>query len=194
MTILEKLTVADELQEPRPVQLTVENFLHLSDTGAFREYAKTELIGGTIVAMNAQFSRHARIKTHLLRRLADAVDEGLAGYDTWAEVSVAISPVDLPEPDLVLTSFQASERAAVPVETVALIVEIADTTARYDLDIKADLYAAAGVPEYWVVEIPTNSVHQFWEPTKDGYAQRRNQALGQRLEAITLPFAIDLPE
>ena len=180
------MTVLEKWLEPRPVRLTIEDFLCLSDAGAFRNYAKTELIDGQIVAMNAQYSSHARAKSVLLRRLADAVEKCLPAHEVWSEVSVAVPPDRLPEPDLVVTNFVPKKRAPVPVETVPLLVEVADTTLEYDLGTKQRLYAAGGVPEYWVADLERRVFHQMWTPVADGYEQRRHHPFGATIDAETI--------
>lgn len=172
--------------EPRPVKLTIADYLRLEEAGAFVGYAKTELIDGTVVAMNAQLSTHARAKSRFFRRLADAVDASVPGYEAWAEVSIAIPPVDMPEPDIVVTRFQATGRAPVPVETILLVVEVSDTTARYDLGTKVRIYATAAIPEYWVVDVERQAIHQMWAPTGEVYGQRREVPFGQPLVAATI--------
>lgn len=179
------MTALRKWDEPRPVRLTVEDFARLHDSGAFQAYAKTELIEGVIVAMNSQWSDHARAKSLLFRRLADAVDAAMPGFEAWAEVSVAMPPENMPEPDIVVTSFRGGHEA-VPVGTVALLVEVADTTAAYDLGRKAKIYASAGVPEYWVIDLHPGVVHQMWAPQGEAYAERREVALGERLDAATI--------
>ena len=183
------MTAFEKWDEPRPVALTVDDFLRLADSGAFDSYAKTELIEGVIVAMNAQYGSHAHAKTQLLRRLADAVEAVMPGYQTWSEVSVAIPPSSTPEPDIVVTNWTPA-RKAVPIETIVLIVEVADTTQRYDLGTKANLYAAAGVGEYWVLDLEEGTIHQLWGGGPQGYTQRRNVRLGERVEATTLPGVV----
>lgn len=180
------MTVLEKWPEPRPVRLTIEDFLCLADAGAFRRYAKTELIDGQIVAMNAQYSSHARMKSLLLRRLGDAVDRALPGYEVWSEVSIAIPPDRLPEPDLVITNFVPQTRAPVPVGTVALLVEVSDTTLSYDLGTKLPLYASAGVPEYWVIDLETRFVHRMWEPAGDGFEQQDRITLGSTLQSASI--------
>ena len=180
------MTAFQKWDEPRPVKLTIADFLCLNDAGAFRDYPKTELIDGVVVAMNAQFSTHARVKTRILRRVADAVDRTMPGYEAWVEVSTAIPPVSLPEPDIVVTRFQAAGRSPVPVETIALIVEVADTTRSYDLGAKARLYASASVPEYWVVDVERQAVQQLWSPAGEAFAEQRTVAFGEPLAAMTI--------
>lgn len=179
------MTAQVTLAEPTPVKLRIEDYLQLSDAGALQRYAKTELIGGVIVAMNAQYSAHARAKSRLFRRLADAVDAMMPGFEAWSEVSVAIPPSDLPEPDIVVTRFQGG-REPVPVATVALIVEVADTTLEYDLGTKAALYAGAGVAEYWVVDLQGGKIHQLWAPEGEEYTRQAEVAFGALVKAETI--------
>lgn len=181
------MTVLEKWREPRPVRLTIDDFLCLADAGAFRTYAKTELIDGQIVAMNAQYSSHARVKSVLLRRLADAVERCLVGHEVWSEVSVAVPPDRLPEPDLVVTSFVPQKRAPVPVATIPLLVEVADTTLDYDLGIKLALYASAGVPEYWVFDLEGRLIYRMWSPDGSTFAKTSEIALGEVLTAATVP-------
>jgi Uma2 family endonuclease len=174
------------LDTTRKVKLTIADFMRLNDAGAFRNYSKTELIDGEIVAVNAQFVAHARCQTGMMRRIADAVDAHMPGYLTLVEVAVAILPRSMPEPDITVTNFQELGRVPVPVETIALIVEIADSTLRFDLGKRLSNYAAAGVAEYWVVDVQGRMVHQHWAPFGKDYTQRREIALGERLEAVTI--------
>ena len=183
--------VLEKWAQPQPIALTVDDFMRLHEAGAFQNYAKTELIDGVIVAMNAQFGAHAHAKTQLLRRLADAVDAVMPGFRTIADVSVAIPPDHVPEPDIIVTNW-APVREAVPVATVALLIEVADTTQRYDLGKKAGIYAAAGVPEYWVVDLDAGAIYLLWAPAADGYRERRVAAWGEVIEAATIPnLAVD---
>lgn len=180
------MTVLETWAEPKPIKLTIEDFLCLDATGAFRAYAKTELIGGTIVAMNAQYSLHADVKGQLFRRVADACDKALPKHRVWTEVSVAIAPNDVPEPDIVVADFKPRPRAAVPASTVALVIEVADTTLRYDLGAKLRVYAGARIPEYWVVDIENAVVHQMWMPAEAAYVEQKQTAIGAPIVSTTI--------
>lgn len=170
---------------PQPALLTVRDFMLLDQSGAFDRYHKTELINGTIVFVNAQYSRHMVVKVELLFRLRDACN--LAGGDlsAWSEGAVDMSPDGLPEPDLFITN-QRPTTGPVRLETVMLIAEVADTTLAFDLGEKAMLYARHGVPEYWVVDVEARRLHQMWAPGAEGYGERREVALGERVEAVTI--------
>lgn len=174
------------LTERMPAKLTVADFLLLDRSGAFDRYAKTELINGAILVVNAQFSAHMKAKVRLLRRLANACDGLGKGLEAWSEGAIDMSPDSMPEPDLLVTDVEPAE-GPVACGSVVLIAEIADSTARGDLGEKALLYASHAVPEYWVVDLPSRLLHLLWNPGPDGYAQHRRIKLGERVEAATIP-------
>jgi Uma2 family endonuclease len=179
------MTAQDALVRPHPAKLTVEDFLVLDRSGAFTDHAKTELIDGTVIVVNAQYSEHFTVKTILLRRLADACDGLGRGLEAWSEGSIAIPPRDVPEPDLFVTRVRPV-KGLVRAETVALVVEIATTSLSLDLGRKLKLYAAAGIAEYWVVDVEARIVHQMWSPEGEAYAEAREAAFGERIEAATI--------
>lgn len=133
-----------EVTTPEKARLRVEDFLLLGDSGAFDGYSKTELIDGEIYFMNAQHSRHARIKTELAIAIALRLRELGSDLAPIVEASTRINADSLPEPDIVVTSYKGPD--VVPLDTVALLIEVSDTTHDTDLGSKADLYANAGVP------------------------------------------------
>lgn len=171
--------------ERQAAKLTVDDFLLLDSAGAFRGYRKTELINGTVVFVNAQYARHARAKVNLLRRLADACDALGGGLEAWSECSIRMAPDSMPEPDLFITSAMPLE-GTVPSASVVLICEVADSTVRDDLGEMAVLYARHGISEYWVVDLPAGVIHQMWSAGPEGYAERRQVALGERVDAATV--------
>jgi Uma2 family endonuclease len=169
-----------------PFRFTAEQFLALCDQGMFQDYAKVELIDGEIVVMNAQHSRHARVKTRLAIRLGNALAELGSPLEPQVEASVRLSDGSMPEPDIVLTSFRGA--GVVPVESVALVIEVSDTTLDTDLGRKADLYADAGIREYWVIDLNENRVLMHANPREDGsgYDGQLDVPFGDALCAATV--------
>lgn len=179
------MTAQDALARPRPAKLTVEDFVLLDRSGAFDAYAKTELIDGTVIVVNAQLGDHFKAKTRLLRRLADSCDALQRGLEAWSEGSIEIGPHSVPEPDLFVTNAEPAA-GLVPHRTVVLVVEVASTTLELDLGKKLRLYAAAGIPEYWVVDVENRVIHQMWTPEDGAFAERRELAFGEPIEAATI--------
>lgn len=180
------MTVQDALARPFSAKLTVEDYLLLDRSGAFDAYAKTELIDGRVYAVNATMSEHFIAASRLFRRLADSCDALGTGIEAWAEGSVEIAPHNVPQPDMIVTSATPAAGLAA-IEAILLVVEVAATTLVRDLNRKRRVYARAGVPEYWVVNVAARVVHQMWSPAADTYAERREIPFGTPIEAATVP-------
>jgi Uma2 family endonuclease len=178
---------------PLPYRLTVEDFLRLDEVGAFAGYGKTELIRGEVFYMNAQHRPHARMKGLLYQAFVQALAKLDTGLDVLIEVTVAMPPHSAPEPDLIVTS-EAVGEGPVPIASVRLLVEIADTTQRNDLVTKASVYAENGVAEYWVVDLKDKVVHRMSAPGADGYAEKITLLLGDVIAAVTIAgLAVEVP-
>lgn len=170
---------------PLPVKLRIEDYLLLDRSGAFDAYAKTELIDGEIFYTNAPHRPHARIKSQLFLSISAALTSSRSPLEALVDASIAVPDNGVPEPDIVLTS-EPEGLDLIPLGTVALVVEVADTTLANDLGVKAQLYARAGIPEYWVVDVEAKVIHQLWAHEGEAYAQRREVAFGERIEATTV--------
>jgi Uma2 family endonuclease len=179
------MTAIQPINVPMPVKLTIEQFELLDRNGAFRDYAKAELIEGAIFTMQGQYRPHGYAKDELYFRLRMALREIGSALHPITEVTVGMPPVSAPEPDISLTLEPRGE-GYVPLNTVALAVEVADSTAAFDLGEKAALYAKHHIPEYWVVEIPAAAIHQFWPPSETGYRERRTVAFGEKAASVTI--------
>jgi Uma2 family endonuclease len=71
---------------------------------------------------------------------------------------------------------------------VLFLIEVSDTTLRYDREVKLPLYARAGIPEAWIVDLAGEAIQRHTEPAEDGYRLvRQARRRGEMLESITLP-------
>ncbi|KQM65823.1 hypothetical protein ASE75_06230 [Sphingomonas sp. Leaf17] len=169
---------------PLPVKLRSEDYLMLDDSGAFAGYGKTELIEGEVVYMNAQHRPHARIKSRLHVLLASALTGRADRLEAIVAGSVRISPHSVPEPDIVVTG-EADGEGLIPLASVRLVVEVADSTLKSGLTTKATIYAQSGIPEYWIVDVNGRVIHQMWSPASGTYADHRETAFGDPVIATT---------
>lgn len=173
------------ITHPEPIKLTVDDYLLLDGSGALAAHGRTELIDGVIYLVSPQHSPHYKLKTRLLRRMADAADALGTGVEAWVEGSLDFRPYSCPEPDIFVTS-RTPEADLTEGDIILLAIEVSSTTLAFDLGKKASIYAAAGVPEYWVVDVAGGTVHRMWAPGADGYAERDAVQLGGRLESLTV--------
>jgi Uma2 family endonuclease len=168
-----------------PIKLRIPDYEMLEREGAFEGYRKTELIDGVVYAMSPQYRPHMRIKSELAYRLRQALEHLGSTLFIGIEGTVSMPPYGAPEPDILLTSEPEGE-GPVPVATVALLIEVADTTAEFDRTELGRFYAGHGVPEYWVVNVKARVIDQMWAPEADAYARQREVKFGERLEAATI--------
>ncbi|WP_010185492.1 Uma2 family endonuclease [Sphingomonas sp. PAMC 26605] len=175
---------APVLTTPHKVGLRVEDFLLLNASGAFDDYGKTELIDGDIYVMNAQFSEHAGAKSRLAFALTVRLREIGSDLELMTEVAIRLNDDSMPEPDIVLHRWRGE--GPVPVESVALVIEVSDTTLANDLGRKSDLYAAAGIPEYWVIDLNESRALMHENPDSDGYHGQLDILLTDRLVSATI--------
>ena len=97
----------------------------------------------------------------------------------------------MPQPDIVVSS-EPSGEGPVPGATVALVTEVSDSTLEHDLGRKLRMYAAAGVPEYWVIDLQGRKIIRMWQPSGEGYTRTGEDGLGARLKSATIAgLAVD---
>lgn len=171
---------------PYPLKLRIEDFELLERAGVFTDHKKVELIEGTVVAMNAEYSPHTIAKNELMFRLRTALAAIGSPYSSYVEPTLAFPPYSLPEPDVVVARAPAT-RDYFRLDHLALVIEVSDSTIAGDLGTKQRMYARNGVPEYWVVDVVSADVHQFWTPSESGYRDRRAVRLGEDLRSMTIP-------
>jgi len=173
------------LNVPERVKLRIEDFMLLEAAGAFAAIHKTELIDGELFGVNSQHRPHSRAKFRLARALEDALSLIGSPLGVLIEATVEMPPHDLPEPDIVVTSAPTG-KGFVPRDSVALLVEVADTTLGFDMRQKALLYARHGIAEYWVVDLNAEKISRMWQPSAAGFAEADETSFGVALVAATI--------
>lgn len=167
-------------------RFTVDEYHCMGEAGVFHEDDRVELINGQVVEMTPIGPRHARCVDDLNRLFTR-----LAGDTAIVRVQnpVVLGKHHEPQPDLALLRRrpdrygQAHPRPA----DVLVVVEVAETSLAYDRDIKIPLYARAGIPEVWLVDLQSDTIHVYRAPRRDGYAEPRSVARGETLTALHLP-------
>jgi Uma2 family endonuclease len=165
--------MATDLQ-PRPFafdttrRYTIEEYYRLVEAGLLDEDARVELLDGRIVPMAPIGPEHQWVVDALIRAF---LEQEKGRFRTSQGRPLPIPVWSVPEPDLMLYRIGAAHRQRhVQPEDVFLVVEVAQSTRRRDLNKKAKLYRSAGVPEYWVVDLKQNGLHVF-ALEGDGYKE-----------------------
>lgn len=163
--------------------LTVAQYHRLSDEGIVPE--RTELLQGVVIEQMTKSPLH----TFLVQRLTRWIDSALpAGWFVRKEEPLTLADSE-PESDIaVVAGGPADYRTAHPA-TAALVVGVAIATLGIDR-AKADIYAAAGIPEYWIVIPDTRTVEILRRPGPSGYGERLMVSAADatlQLEGLVMP-------
>ena len=165
---------------------TVDEYYRMAEAGLFSEDDRLELIEGEVVEMSPIGSRHAACVDRLNRLFSTRV-EGRA--IVRVQSPIRLGRYSEPQPDLALLQprddFYA--QAHPEPEDVLLVVEVAETSAAYDREVKVPLYARSGIPEVWLVDLEAGQVEVYREPTPKGYREVERVGPGQPLAPQALP-------
>jgi Uma2 family endonuclease len=155
--------------EVRRRRFTREEYHRMAEAGILHEDDRVELIEGEIVHMTPIGRRHAACVAELNRLLVPAVGQRAL---LWPQNPITLPNETEPQPDIVLLRPRADrylQDDAHP-EDVLLLVEVADTSHRYDRLVKLPLYGRAEVPEVWIVDLPGAAIEVYRHPTPTGYS------------------------
>jgi Uma2 family endonuclease len=171
----------DVLAHARPRRLSRSEYERLVQHGLFED-EKVELIRGIVVEMAPSGSRHADpidvLNRHLVRGVGDRAV-------VRVQQPFAASNDSEPEPDLALVP--PRRYADRHPDEAFLIIEVAETSLDHDRETKAPLYAASGVPEYWIVDVNGRCIEVHDQVGPQGYGRRRRVTAGDRMAPSAFP-------
>lgn len=171
---------------PAQRRFTVDEYYRMGEAGVFGEDDRVELLDGHIYALSPIGSEHAAC----VRRLSRLFQRDVESHAIVSTQNpVRLNEASEPDPDLALLSPRDDDYAArhPRPDDVMLVVEVADTSATFDRDVKRPLYARAGIPELWIVDLAENRIAVHRSPRDDAYAERQLVERGQSVSVQALP-------
>lgn len=169
-------------------RFTVADVEAMVVAGIMGEDERVELIGGELVPMSPKGNRHEVVKTALLERWyrAAPVDCTLT-----PETTFRLSEDTYLEPDVVIYK-RSDGLERLDGGTALLVVEIADSSLRYDIGRKAVLYAGFGVRELWVIDAVRLTLRVFRQPSREGYGETSDMGASEKAVPAFAPDAFAL--
>jgi len=167
-------------------RFTVDDYRRMLEAGILLPRERVELLDGDVVVMPAMGVPHEGCVDFLSRFFNhELYEEAL----TRTQQSVRLGRYSEPEPDVALVRLPAEQyrRRKPDPDDVLLLAEVSDSSAERDRDVKATLYARAGIPELWLVDVPAEVVRVCREPTADGYASVVLRRRGDELAPAAFP-------
>ncbi|MGK7394298.1 MAG: Uma2 family endonuclease [Candidatus Cyclobacteriaceae bacterium M3_2C_046] len=148
--------------------INVDEYYRMAETGILTEADRVELIHGEILNMSPIGSKHMAVVNRLNKLLAE--------YLTNDEIvsiqnPVRINDLNVPEPDISVLKYREDFYAQQHPggQDVLLVIEVSETTFAYDKEIKLPIYASAGIPEYWIINLEKTEIEVHKLPSGDVY-------------------------
>jgi Uma2 family endonuclease len=171
------------------LRLTVTEYDGMVAKGAFDGLTKKiELIQGEIQAMNPAGPVH----DDLIEYLNDWSVQNVDRTKIRVRIQSGLSLPDLdsrPEPDVLWVKSRRYLERHPEAADVLLLIEVSDSSLTSDRDQKAQLYAGAGIVEYWIVNMADEAIHIYRDPQRSGYRTLHTVSAGDSATPLIQPTA-----
>lgn len=151
-------------------RFSVDEYYRMAEVGILKPDEKLELIDGAILKMSPSGPTHASVTSSLEELLKELIGKRAT---VRVQFPIRLDDRNEPEPDIAVVQRGRYMTAHPAPADVFFLVEVADSSLLFDKRDKAELYARAGVPEYWLVDLPNRAFHIHREPA-DGKYQKIN--------------------
>lgn len=171
---------------PQRRRFTVQEYRRMAEAGVFLHEERLELIRGVIRMMSAMGSRHASFVNRLTRALTFAVGDRAF---VWTQSPVDLDDWSEPQPDVMILRPEARhyEDALPRACDALLVVEVCDSSRRFDRSVKGPLYAEAGLPEYWMLDVACRHLDRLTDPGPRGYRMEERSGPAESFPLVALP-------
>jgi Uma2 family endonuclease len=167
-------------------KFTVDEYHHFIETGVFSPEERLELWEGEFIEMSPIGRKHASRVDYLVEWLIVITQRR---FIIRSQSPIVLDDFSEPQPDICLLNrredFYRQNNATA--NDVLLVMEIADTTVKFDRDVKFPRYASNGISESWLIDLENDRVEIHTQPTKKGYKLVKILHRGDIAESTILP-------
>ena len=176
--------ITDEI----PLKLwTREEYYRLEEMDILTSDEPVELINGQIIKKHRpQSTLHAFSIRRLLQILKNTLGNRVL---VTSQIPITLNNYSEPKPDIAVVKVDSRDYFDHHPysEDIYLIVEIADKTLNKDCNLKAQIYAEAGISDYWVLDINNRQLYVFRQPTNQGYRSRQILLEDEEISLLNFP-------
>jgi len=168
---------------------TVDEYYRMAEAGILGPEDRVELIDGEIIQMSPIGNRHVGC----VNRATQLFVQAFTGRATVSvQHPLQLSNYTEPEPDVVLLKFRADfyTNKKVWAEDALLVVEVSDTTLRYDRNVKLPRYALARIPEVWIENLTSDELLIFRDPINGAYSTTLVLRRGDSVAPLAFPESV----
>lgn len=170
-------------------RLTLDAYHRLGEAGILGEDDRVELLDGQLVDMSPIGPRHA-LAVDALHELLDPAVAGRAAVRVQNPIELDGGSEPQPDVAVVRRPWQGYPHAHPAAGDIFLLIEVADTSLEADRGAKLALYARAGIPEFWVIDLTTDGVLVHRNPSGDRYASVGRVEPSGSLDVVALPGVV----
>jgi Uma2 family endonuclease len=166
-------------------RLSVQDYHQMAESGILQPDERIELLEGQIIQMAAKGTAHSAAVTRIERLLRNRLGERVL---LRFQDPVRLNDYSEPEPDVAVVQPNTlfyEDHHPIPSE-VFLLIEVSDTTLKFDREVKSPAYARSGIAEYWVLDVKARKLHVYRVPGTDGY--QSEAILSEELTVAPLAF------
>jgi len=167
------------------VRYTREEYLRMAKAGVFGD-RRVELIDGVVYEMTPQLSPHAATVMQAQEVLRAVFSPG---FSIRPQMPLDLGLTSMPEPDLAVVPGTPRDYYSAHPTRAVLVVEVTDTSQYHDRKRKVGDYAAAGIQDYWIVNIPRDILEVYRDPVEGTYRTRQVLRRGESIAPLARPEA-----
>lgn len=168
-------------------RFTVSDYHHMGEKGILTPDDRVELIGGEVVQKPVMYPPHAAAVTQLTKRLLRRLGDDPS---VRVQLPLTIPQYDEPEPDVVVCRPREDEYATAHPQPpdVLIAIEVSDSTLAFDQRVKVPIYARAGIPESWIVDLTRrgDAIRRYSDPDRETGEYRTVVSFGRGQEIVSL--------
>jgi Uma2 family endonuclease len=171
-------------------RFTVDEYHRMGEVGIFSEDDRVELLAGEIVEMSPIGPLHAGTVGRLTALFSSRLGTEVL---VWVQNPLLLRTEDSePQPDVALLRPHPDfyTRSHPEAQDVYLVIEVADTSVVADREVKLPIYARAGVPEAWLLDVATQRLEVHRHPTLDGYQDIHSLQRGESVAPQAFPHLV----
>lgn len=166
-------------------RFTTDEFQEMVKVGILPEEHGWEVIDGYLVDKTSIGTKHASVVKRLNRILNRRFGENLL---VSVQDPIHLNKYNEPEPDIALLVWRDDEyQAQHPMpDDILAVIEVSDSTLKYDREIKKNLYAEAGIVEFWLIDISGNTIEVYSQPRNGMYRNVQIFGKDETVNSVTI--------
>jgi Uma2 family endonuclease len=172
-------------------RFSVDEYHRMAETDILAPGCRFELLDGEIIDVSPANSRHAAVVS-ILTGIFGAHADG--HYIVRVQSPLQLDDFNEPEPDLAIvlarSDFYCGQHPTA--SDVLIVIEVADSSLRYDRDVKREAYARAGIHEYWIVDVNGACVHVYRSPSGGHYTSETLHRAGKLSPSLVAAVVISV--